>query len=124
MTTASGKQKVAAALAAVYGLTSIAGGTYGYVAAGSIPSIIAGGIAGVLLILCAAGTIYYRPLWCLLGAAIISIALLGRFLPSVVKGFSESTAPLDLKAWTALVMTIGGLIVLFSSAFALGLKRG
>lgn len=125
MTTVSAKQKVAAVLAAVYGVISIAGGIIGYVVAGSIPSIIAGSIAGLLLILCAAGTIYYRPLWCLLGAAIISVALVVRFLPSVVeflKGSSESVGPLDLRSSTALVMAIGGLVVLFASAFALGTK--
>jgi hypothetical protein len=122
---ASGKQKAAAALAALYGVISIAGGTYAYVVVGSAPSIIAGSIAGLLLILCAAGTVYYRPLWSLLGAALISIALLGRFLPTTVAVLKDSSGvgPLDLKALTALVMTIGGLIVLFASALALGLKR-
>jgi uncharacterized membrane protein (UPF0136 family) len=115
----STRHKVAAGLAAVYGVISIAGGIIGYLVAGSIPSIVAGSIAGILLILCAAGTLYFRPLWCLLGAAIVSIALLARFLPPVVeylRGNAETVGT------PAVVMAVGGLVVLFASALALGTK--
>lgn len=119
MTAVSGKHKVAAALAALYGIVAIVGGTIGYAVAGSVASIIAGGASGLLLILCAVGTIYFKPLWCLLGAAVISIALLIQFLPKVVhylNGTAETLAPAPV------AMTVGGLIVLFASAFALGTK--
>src|SRR5438094_10454904 len=77
-------QMIALGITALYGLVSIVGGITGYVRADSWASLVAGGIAGVLLLLCAAG-VFYRPALSLSAAIIISIALLGRFLPNVVR---------------------------------------
>jgi uncharacterized membrane protein (UPF0136 family) len=115
----SAKQKVAAGLAALYGIVAIAGGTVGFVLKGSIGSIVMGSVTGVLLVMCAAGTLYYRPVWCLLGSAIVSIVLLGFFLPQVVEYFNGTSAKLTPQA---IGMSVGGLLVLFASAFALGTK--
>jgi uncharacterized membrane protein (UPF0136 family) len=115
MTTVSAKQKVAAVLAAVYGLVSIAGGVMGFVMVGSVMSIVAGSISGVLLLLCAAGVFYFRPLWCLIGTGIISIALMAVFMPKLVAYF-DGRGPLTPQS---VGMTIGGLVVLLASVFAL-----
>src|SRR5207244_11843846 len=51
---------IAVAIIALYGLVSVVGGILGYVRAESVPSLVAGGIAGLLLLLCAAG-VFYAP---------------------------------------------------------------
>ena len=68
----------------VFGLLTIVGGVIGYVKAASTASIIAGSIAGILLLIAA---------WLLPGnfalglalAAVVSIALAGRFIPAFIK---------------------------------------
>jgi uncharacterized membrane protein (UPF0136 family) len=115
MATVSAKQKTAAVLAGLYGIVSLTGGIIGYVKADSIPSLAAGGGCGVLLILCAVAA-FYKPLWALLAAAVISIALLGRFLPAVLRHLNDSESAIT---WVPVVMSIGGLLVLFSAAFAI-----
>jgi len=94
MTTISVKQKVAAILAGLYGVVSLTGGIIGYVTKDSIPSLAAGGGAGVLLILCAAGA-FYKPLWALLGAAVIAMVLLGRFLPALIRQLNDSESAIS-----------------------------
>jgi uncharacterized membrane protein (UPF0136 family) len=68
----------------VFGLLTIVGGVIGYVKAGSMASIIAGSILGILLLVAA----YLLPGNLALGlalAAIVSIALAGRFVPIFTK---------------------------------------
>jgi uncharacterized membrane protein (UPF0136 family) len=68
----------------VFGLLTIVGGVIGYVKAGSTASIIAGSIAGILLLIAA----WLLPGNLALGlalAAVISIALAGRFIPAFIK---------------------------------------
>ena len=68
----------------VFGLLTIVGGVIGYVKAGSTASIIAGSIAGILLLIAA----LLLPGNLALGlalAAVISIALAGRFIPAFIK---------------------------------------
>jgi uncharacterized membrane protein (UPF0136 family) len=68
----------------IFGLLTIVGGVMGYVKAGSTASIIAGSISGVLLLVAA----FLLPEHLALGlcvAAIISIALAGRFIPAFIK---------------------------------------
>jgi uncharacterized membrane protein (UPF0136 family) len=68
----------------VFGLLTIVGGVIGYVKAGSTASIIAGSISGVLLLVAA----FLLPQHLALGlavAALISIALAGRFVPAFLK---------------------------------------
>jgi len=68
----------------VFGLLAIAGGVMGFVKAKSTPSLLAGGIAGVLLLVAGAlvGTASTQT-GAILGA-IVSAALGARFLPSFV----------------------------------------
>ena len=68
----------------VFGLLTIVGGVMGYAKAGSTASIIAGSIAGILLLIAA----FLLPDHLAVGlalAAVISIALAGRFIPAFVK---------------------------------------
>ena len=109
-------------ITALYGIVSIVGGIIGYVRADSRASLIAGGIAGVLLLLCAAG-VFYRPALSLGGAIVISIALLARFVPNLVRhrdNFGEFlTTPAGV---VTLLMVIGGLLVAVLSALALATR--
>ena len=68
----------------IFGLLTIAGGVMGYVKAGSTASIIAGSISGVLLLL-AAFLLPQQFAVALILAALVSIALAGRFLPAFLK---------------------------------------
>ena len=68
----------------VFGLLTIAGGIFGYASKGSMASVIAGSISGVLLLLAA----FLLPNNVVAGLAlggIISIALAGRFIPAFIK---------------------------------------
>jgi uncharacterized membrane protein (UPF0136 family) len=68
----------------VFGLLTIVGGVMGYAKAGSAASIIVGSICGILLLVAA----YLLPEHLAAGlavAAIISIALAGRFVPAFIK---------------------------------------
>jgi uncharacterized membrane protein (UPF0136 family) len=112
---ATAKQKLAAVLAGVYGAVSVVGGVMGYVMAGSIESIIAGGISGVLLLVCAAGVFLSRPLWFLVGSGVVSIALLAFFMPKVIP-YVNGSGPLIPRA---VGMSAGGLVVLLASIYAL-----
>lgn len=65
----------------VFGLLTIAGGIMGYVKAGSTASLIAGSISGLLLLLAA----FLLPSHVLVGLAlggIVSLLLIGYFLPA------------------------------------------
>jgi uncharacterized membrane protein (UPF0136 family) len=64
----------------VFGLLTIAGGVIGYVKAGSVPSIIAGSITGVLLLVAAFLLPEHRVAG-LATAFIISLLLAGQFVP-------------------------------------------
>src|SRR6478672_5757900 len=68
----------------VFGLLTIVGGVIGYVKAGSPASIIAGSIAGILLLI-AAWLLPGNPVVGLTLAIVISVALAGRFLPAFIK---------------------------------------
>jgi len=68
----------------VFGLLTIVGGVMGYAKAGSTASIIAGSISGILLLLAA----FLLPDHLAVGlalAAVVSIALAGRFVPAFIK---------------------------------------
>ena len=68
----------------IFGLLTIAGGIMGYVSKGSVPSIIAGSVSGVLLVL-AAFLLPGNAVAGLLLAAVVSLLLAGRFVPVFVK---------------------------------------
>jgi uncharacterized membrane protein (UPF0136 family) len=68
----------------VFGVLTVAGGIVGYVKAGSMASIIAGSITGVLLIVAA----FVLPQYHLIGLAIafiISLLLAAQFVPKFIR---------------------------------------
>jgi len=64
----------------VFGILTIAGGVVGYVKAGSVASIVAGGITGVLLLVAALLLPEYRIVG-LATACIVSLLLAAQFVP-------------------------------------------
>ena len=68
----------------IFGVLTIAGGIIGYASKGSVPSIIAGTIAGLLLLLGA----FLLPNHLIAGLAIgliVSLLLAGQFLPKFIQ---------------------------------------
>ena len=68
----------------IFGLLTIIGGVMGYVRAGSMASIIAGSVSGILLLVAA----YLMGINTVAGlalAAVVSILLAGRFVPAFIK---------------------------------------
>jgi uncharacterized membrane protein (UPF0136 family) len=117
----SALQVAAITVTALYGIVSLVGGTIGYINKGSIASIVAGGIAGVLLLICAVG-VPRLPAWSLGGAMLIALLLAGRFAGTLMKsqdslGETLSKGP----GITAVVMIVGGVLVLIVSALALAM---
>jgi uncharacterized membrane protein (UPF0136 family) len=68
----------------IFGLLTIAGGMMGFVKAGSTASIIAGSVSGALLLV-AAFLLPGNVVAGLVLAALVSIALAGRFVPAFIK---------------------------------------
>ncbi len=69
----------------VFAILTIVGGVMGYIKAESMPSLIAGGISGLLLLV----SFFLLPGKPLIGLAlgcVIALALAGRFLPSFMSG--------------------------------------
>src|ERR1041384_3425837 len=65
----------------VFGLITIVGGLMGYIKAGSTASLIAGSVSGILLLVAA----FLLPNYLVAGlalAGLVSIALVGRFVPA------------------------------------------
>ena len=68
----------------VFGILTIAGGVIGYVKAGSMPSIVAGSISGILLLVAAFLLPDHRVAG-LATALIISLLLAGQFIPKFIR---------------------------------------
>ncbi|MEY2526872.1 MAG: hypothetical protein QOE73_1643 [Verrucomicrobiota bacterium] len=68
----------------VFGILTIAGGVIGYVKAGSVPSIVAGAIAGILLLAAAFLLPDYRVVGLALGL-VTSLLLAGQFIPKFIR---------------------------------------
>lgn len=68
----------------IFGALTIAGGVIGYVKAGSLPSIIAGSITGILLLV-AAWLIPEHRAAGLATALIVSLLLAGQFVPKFLR---------------------------------------
>ena len=68
----------------IFGLLTIIGGVMGYVRAGSMASIIAGSVSGILLLV-AAFLMGNNVVAGLALAAVVSILLAGRFVPAFMK---------------------------------------
>jgi uncharacterized membrane protein (UPF0136 family) len=103
-------QKIAASAAGLYGLVALVGGIMGFVKAGSLASLIAGGLSGLVLIACSL-LVPRKPGVALTVALVVSLALVGRFAPKL--GGPDGPSPV------ALVMVLGGLAVLIASGVAL-----
>jgi uncharacterized membrane protein (UPF0136 family) len=68
----------------IFGVLTIVGGIIGYVSKGSVPSIVAGSIAGVLLLVGA----FLLPKHLIAGLAIdliVSLLLAGQFIPKFIQ---------------------------------------
>jgi uncharacterized membrane protein (UPF0136 family) len=101
--------KGAAVAAGLYGLVALIGGVIGFVSAGSLASLIAGGLSG--LVLMASGWFASRgSRVALIVALVVSLALVGRFAST----FGGPNGPSAI----AIVMVLGGLVVLVMSALA------
>src|SRR6266853_3926801 len=68
----------------VFGILTIAGGVIGYVKAGSLPSIVAGSITGVLLLVAAFLLPEHRAAG-LATAFIVSLLLAAQFVPKFIR---------------------------------------
>jgi uncharacterized membrane protein (UPF0136 family) len=67
-----------------FGILSLSGGVQGFVRKGSKPSLIAGGITGVLLIACAVGD-WFQLWYAAAGAILVSVLLIGRFAGTLAR---------------------------------------
>jgi len=77
----------------IFGILTIAGGIVGYVKAGSMASIIAGSISGVLLLL-AAWLMPEHQAAGLIIALVVSLLLAGQFIPKFFRTFKVMPAGL------------------------------
>ena len=68
----------------VFGILTIAGGVVGYVKAGSVASIVAGGVTGILLLVAAFLLPEYRAAG-LATACIVSLLLAAQFVPKFLR---------------------------------------
>ncbi len=68
----------------IFGALTILGGVIGYVKAGSVPSIIAGAITGVLLVVAGALLPEHRAAG-LAAAFIVSLLLAAQFVPKFIR---------------------------------------
>ena len=88
----------------VFGLLTLAGGIMGYVKANSMPSLIAGGVSGILL---AVGALMMgsntRPI--LMGLGLISLVLAIKFVPAFIN--TMKPMPAGLMA----VLSVVGLVL-------------
>ena len=102
------KPKVLDGLVLVYGLLLIALGVYGYTKDGSVISLLAGGISGLLVLGFLAVTAKNRQLG-RIGVAVVSLLLLGRFGMSAFKALN---APSDGAAvWHIYTIALASLVV-------------
>jgi uncharacterized membrane protein (UPF0136 family) len=68
----------------IFGVLTIAGGIIGFVKAGSTPSLIAGSITGILLLV-AAFLLPAHQLAGLILALVVSVLLAGQFVPKFIR---------------------------------------
>jgi uncharacterized membrane protein (UPF0136 family) len=102
--------KLAVGLTVAYGLTALIGGLIGFLKAGSVASLVAGGGSGVILLV-AAVLSSRKPRLGLGIALVVSLLLIGRFASTAFR--SGAASPI------ALVMIVGGLAVVLAAALAL-----
>lgn len=92
----------------VYGVVNILGGAMGYVARGSIESLIAGAVFGVLLVLCALFA-QKAPALCYRGAGLLALLLVlfwGNRVNVVIQAGDSPAMPAGNLALAALVLVL------------------
>jgi uncharacterized membrane protein (UPF0136 family) len=90
----------------VFGILTIAGGVIGYVKAGSMPSIIAGSISGILLLVAAFLLPDHRVAGLAIGL-IISLLLAGQFIPKLIRtGNAMPAGMMSILSVIGIVMAI------------------
>lgn len=95
----------------VFGLITLGGGVQAFLAIGSKPSLIAGGISGLLLLLAGALVQTGKVIPGLVLGLVITLGLAGRFLPKFLKG--GGWWPAGVEGWLGaigLLLTIAALV--------------
>ncbi len=92
----------------IFGVLTIAGGIVGYVKAGSAPSIIAGSITGILLIVAGLLLPGHRLAGLIIGL-IVSLALAAQFIPKFIR-----TGKLMPAGLMSVLSAIGVVLALFA----------
>jgi len=88
----------------VFGALTIIGGIIGYVKAGSLPSIIAGAITGVLLVIAASLLPSHRQAG-LATALVVSLLLAAQFVPKLIR--THKVMPAGLMS----ILSVIGIVV-------------
>jgi uncharacterized membrane protein (UPF0136 family) len=90
----------------IFGMLTISGGVIGYVKAGSIPSIIAGSITGILLLVAAFLLPEHRAVG-LATAFIVSLLLAGQFIPKFIRtGKAMPAGTMSILSAIGIIMAI------------------
>lgn len=90
----------------VFGILTIAGGVIGFVRAGSVASIIAGAITGILLLIAGWVLPEYRAVG-LATALVVSLLLAGQFIPKFLRtGKAMPAGIMSLLSVVGIVMAI------------------
>ena len=93
----------------IFGVLTIAGGVVGYVSKGSVPSIIAGSIAGILLLVGA----LLLPDQLIAGLAIgliVSLLLAGQFVPKFIQTRTGKVMPAGMMSILSVIGIIAALV--------------
>jgi len=105
---ARGKMEAAKIYFIVFGLLTIAGGIIGYVKAGSVASIVAGSITGVLLLIAAFLLPEYRVAG-LATALIVSLLLAAQFVPKFLR--TGTVMPAGVMSVLSVIGIIAAIVV-------------
>jgi uncharacterized membrane protein (UPF0136 family) len=90
----------------VFGLLTIAGGVVGYVKAGSVPSIVAGALSGILILI-GAWLLPERAAAGLLVELVVGLILLAQFLPKFMRtGKAMPAGMMSVLSGIAVVLAI------------------
>ena len=93
--------------ALIYGILTIIGGVIGYATKGSTVSLMAGGISGLLILLCAFAYLKGQRAG-IIGLAVMAVALLGFFTPRFLEHFAFM--PAGLMVVLSIIALIGSLL--------------
>jgi uncharacterized membrane protein (UPF0136 family) len=111
--------KLAAVCMALTGIVALAGGIVGWTRDGSIPSLLGGGVSGVILIICAIAAFRF-PVVALVAGMLVCLVLLGLFLPTMLSNldtfgqFAET-----LRGAFVIVVSVGALLSVIAGVSAL-----